>query len=134
MSGFTADDINLGLHNHQHVGVTLRINSIRQEALLQPLGGALVCCVRNLKSLMHMVSGIIQEALIQPLGDALVCCVRNRKSLMHMVSGINPSDPNPYYLRECVRSCVRACVSVRLHAFARIIHIRNKKYIYEHPN
>ena len=48
---------------------------------------------------MHMVSGIRQEALLLPLGDALVCCVRNRKSLMQMVSGINPSDPNPYYLR-----------------------------------
>ena len=37
-SGFTADDINLGLHNRQQVGVTFRVISIRQEALLQPLG------------------------------------------------------------------------------------------------
>ena len=57
-SGFTADDINLLLHSRQQVGVTLRVISIRHGALLQPLGGAMVCCARNRKWFRHMVSGI----------------------------------------------------------------------------
>ena len=40
-SGFIAEDRrHLGLHSRQQVGVTLRFISIRQGALLQPLGGS----------------------------------------------------------------------------------------------
>ena len=104
MAGGVNPDYKITIDNATLFAKKATLNPIVQMAhfyfyfyLAQPLGGAPVCCARNRKSFMQMVSGIRQEALLLSIGGALVCCMRNRMSLMHMVSGINPSAPNPYY-------------------------------------